>query len=349
MELFPKVFQSYSFIRYAEVKYIAMINSNFDSKSKESQRSYSEEGTNQGFTYHMKYLWVIEKFASKSLFYHEFANDHPLDGILLSGLLSALNNFSEAELGDTGIESIEMGGLRWVYLSNSETNLMLVAAGEKGANANLIKARLNVIHNMFVQHFQIDKEFWDKWDYEITQFYNFSEILEMLRQQWSQADQMMNVGALFDLMGIFQQIFCIFIKIVNENFAGFKLHSVLERLNTYEKRLDTWYSQQNLSDSYRVMELFIPQIDLVTDEIIFNEAPATNIFGLNPIGLNQDVLIPLFYIVLRHFQNVIQSELNESLYLTIVKREIMPYIMHKWEFLTEMNLNKVLLQLFFAD
>ncbi|MHA1675215.1 MAG: hypothetical protein ACTSYI_16515 [Promethearchaeota archaeon] len=297
----------------------------------------------------MKYLWIIEKGSSKSMFYHEFATDHPLDGILLSGLLSAMNSFSEGELGESGIESVDMGGLRWVYLSNKDTNLMLVAAGEKKCNGALIKARLQVIHDIFAREFQIDLEFWDSWNFEISQFYGFSKIVETLQQQWSKADQMMNVGAIFDMMGVFQQIFYCFIKIVNENFTGMKLHSVLKKLHTYKGRLEIWYEQQNLPDSYHVMGLFIPEINLSTDEITFSEAPVTNIFGLNPLGLTNDVLIPLFYLVIRHFQRTLQLELGESLWLKAAKKEIIPFILEKWGFLKSLNLDKVLLCVIFAD
>ncbi|MCF2139740.1 MAG: hypothetical protein K9W44_06775 [Candidatus Lokiarchaeota archaeon] len=325
----------------------------FHSKSDIDIKGSEEAKASSSFTkfnpQHIKYLWIIEKHSSKSLFYHELENVQTLDGMLLSGLLSALNSFSEAELGDSGIESIEMGGLRWVYLNNPETHLMLIAASDKQTQAPLIKARLKVIHDMFIRDFQINDEFWKKWDFEIAQFRRFSEVVETLYQQWSQADHIMNVGALFDLMGIFQQIFCIFINIVNDNFAGLKRHIVLERLHRYRDKLELWYHRQNLSDSYRVIEIFIPSIDLITDEIIFSEAPATNIFGLNPVGLNQDVLIPLFYLVLHHFQNVLQRELGERLYLSIVKKEIIPFLLQKWEILKSMELNKLLLQLFFAD
>ncbi|MHA1887610.1 MAG: hypothetical protein ACTSX0_06265, partial [Promethearchaeota archaeon] len=313
----------------------------FHSKSENSSKIYrnSHNSTSQSshipnfISNEIKYLWVIEKESSKSLFFHARADEQVLDGMLLSGLLSALNSFSEAELGDTGIESIEMGGLRWVYLSNKSSNLMLVAVAEKLTRASLIKARLKVIHDMFMQKFQINNEFWRNWDYDISKFRQFSEILETLYRQWTEADQIMNVGMLFDLMGIFQQIFCIFINIINGNFSGLKRHIVLERLNRYKDKLNLWYQRQNLDDTYRVIEIFIPFIDLVTDEIIFNEAPATNIFGLNPVGLDQDVLIPLFYLVLRHFQNVLQRELGERVYLSIIKKEIMPYLLRKWDIL----------------
>lgn len=326
-----------------------MLHENFVKDSIQDSVSHFNPGKGQILNSPMKYLWIIEKISSKSMFYHEFAADHPLDGILLSGLLSAMNSFSEGELGDSGIESIDMGGLRWVYFSNKDTNLMLVAAGTKESNSTLIKARLQIIHDMFAQNFQVDKEFWDGWNFEISQFYGFSKIVETLQQQWSKADQMMNVGAIFDMMGVFQQIFYCFIKIVKENFAGMKLHSVLKKLHTYKDRLEIWYEQQHLIDSYRVFELFIPKIDLATDEVAFDEAPATNIFGINPIGLTEDVLVPLFYLVLRHFQKTLQLEFGESLWLMLAKKEIMPFILEKWSFLKTLNLDKVLLCVIFAD
>lgn len=327
-----------------------MFPSNSENSSKiSSEQSSPPTAFTQNRSQQIKYLWIIEKASSKSLFFHSISSQQEVDGMLLSGLLSALNSFSEAELGDTGIESIEMGDLKWVYLSDTSSHLMLVAATEKSCKASLMKARLRVIHNMFVQQFQIDDDFWESWDFEISKFRPFSEVVETLYQQWVEADQIMNVGALFDLMGIFQQIFCIFINMINENFTGLKRHIVLEKLSRYKDKLNLWYQRQNLDDTYRVIEIFIPFIDLVTDEIIFNEAPATNIFGLNPVGLDQDVLIPLFYLVLRHFQNVLLHEFGERVFLQIIKKEIIPFLLQKWEILKTMELNKLFLQLFFVD
>ena len=55
-----------------------------------------------------------------------------IDQDLVSGLLSALHNFSEVELKHQGIESIEMAGLTWTYLDSKDIFLLLIAADDKG-------------------------------------------------------------------------------------------------------------------------------------------------------------------------------------------------------------------------
>ena len=79
----------------------------------------------------MKHIWIIDDLSSTAVFYKNYtAMD--LDQDLVSGLLSALHNFSEVELKHQGIESIQMSGLSWTYLDSKEYSLLLIGADDKG-------------------------------------------------------------------------------------------------------------------------------------------------------------------------------------------------------------------------
>ena len=74
-------------------------------------------------------IWILDSESGITLLYKPYM-DLPLDEDLVSSLLAALNQFTVFEF-HKGIESIDMGGLRWVYLEDREANLLFVAAGEK--------------------------------------------------------------------------------------------------------------------------------------------------------------------------------------------------------------------------
>jgi len=176
----------------------------------------------------MKHLWIIDRTQSSTLFYRNYS-DIQIDPDLVSGLLSALSNFSETELKQSGIESVNMSGLEWVYLNDLHLNLMLIAADEKGGSPGVMLARLEVIKNIFVETYHITPEFFKKL-VDVTQFYSFAPTLDLLREQWKQAEKAMDAAALFDIMGVFQQIFNLFLSITKNNFFGEKYQSISKEI-----------------------------------------------------------------------------------------------------------------------
>ena len=139
----------------------------------------------------MKHLWIMNLKSSILLFYYSPTSEkdrYKLNEYLISGLLSTMNIFSEVELEGKGVESIDMAGLRWVYLKDVMNNLLLVAADSKSANSDLMSARLDVIKKMFVKTFDIDAHFWAKGPIEIGQFEKFSITVQMVYDQWQVAE-----------------------------------------------------------------------------------------------------------------------------------------------------------------
>mgnify|MGYP006290097583 FL=1 len=88
-------------------------------------------------------IWILDADSGVSLLYTAYMDFH-VNEDLVSGLLTALNQFSSVELKQP-IESIEMSGLRWVYLSDPNSGLLFIAADKKDVSADLLSARLNVI------------------------------------------------------------------------------------------------------------------------------------------------------------------------------------------------------------
>jgi hypothetical protein len=301
----------------------------------------------------MKYLWIMEHKSANLLFFHNYEShlerSRPPQNIneyLISGLLSAINSFSENQLNEQGIEAIDMGQLRWVYMKSVPNNLLLVAAGDKSENPALMAARLEIIKKMFIATFNITPQYWENGAVDINQFSSFAQTVEILQTQWAQAAKIMDIGVIFDLMGIYQQIFIRLIDIVNTRFQGLQYKVVLTALSEYKPEMKKWLIMHKVPEHYRIMEVFIPTISADFDKIIFNQIAGTDVFGLNPVGLDMNIIRPVFSIVLRRFKTVLEDTLGESGWLKLFRYEIRPILTAKWDLLEKMNVIKELFNVF---
>ncbi len=323
-----------------------MIHSASDASSKSlSQTDLGLDGKNAM----IKHIWIIERVSSRLVFYHDFEGSFHLDGVLLSGLLSALQSFSEFELHEHGIENIDMGGLRWIYSSFAESNLMIVVAGPKSINPALTLSRVKIIHKMFIQEYDIDHRFFKTWDSLITPFKNFSETLKLLHHQWAKAQRNMDVGRLFDMLRIFQEIFIKFMQVIETSVPRQNHHQLLVEISKALKDLDKsspQYTNSEFSDSDRIIALFLPQVNLEMDTITFSRTSAMKILGLNPNGFDEDRLYRIFLPVFRSYKAIIQQYIGEIAWNGAVKEHFSPYILDNWTFLQNLKILRILGSLF---
>lgn len=291
----------------------------------------------------MKHLWIIELKSSVLLFYHNYTGEQMLNEYIISGLLGALNSFSESELPDQGLESIDMGNLRWVYLKDIDKNLLLVAAGAKTENAGLMTARLDVIRKMFIKEYKIVPEFWRKGPIETSQFEKFGPLMRTLQEQWQKADTVTDMGIIFDVLGIYQQIFIRLIQYINDHFTGLQLKLVLTALSEYQTEVENYIQNEHVTDEYRVLYNFIPTIDLKSFEIKYFGVQSTDVFGTEPVALDHKILRTVFSIVLQKYRNVIEDGVGETRWLKLLINEIKPILIQKWDLLEQMQMVKEIL------
>ena len=122
-------------------------------------------------------IWILDSQSGITILYKSYLN-LPLDEDLVSGLLAALNQFTIFEF-QQGIESIDMGGLRWVYLENKKYNLLFIAAAEKNVNSSILKARLKVILDAFVERYIEDEDIWkNSWKGNTDRFKDFGKVID---------------------------------------------------------------------------------------------------------------------------------------------------------------------------
>ena len=117
-------------------------------------------------------LGIISASQGTKLLYKSFLKTSA-DEDIVSGFLTAFYHFSMIEFQES-LDSIEMGGLRWVYILEDNYKLLFVAADTKDTKTEFILARLNVIKNAFIKQFD---SIWEKrghnWDGDINIFLPF--------------------------------------------------------------------------------------------------------------------------------------------------------------------------------
>jgi hypothetical protein len=282
----------------------------------------------------MKHLWVIDDLSSTSLFYRNYTEDK-IDPDLVSGLLSALHNFSEVELHQHGIESIMMGGLTWVYVESKEVHLLFIAADEKGVSPNVMKSRLEVIRNMFISEFEIDENWNKKFRGDVTPFLNFNDTTDLLVSQWFQAEKINSTADLFDMLGVFQQVFNLFINIIKLNFFGDNLKDIN---NFVKSALHELLSQKDLKSE--------PELQ----KIHYSFEDGWNIININPMQVNSQELLERALLRISDLMKLILvKKLGKMLTISSFQKELFPFLINNWKLMKKLNIDKKLMTIFLIN
>jgi hypothetical protein len=278
----------------------------------------------------MQHIWIIDKDTGTTLFYRNYA-DIKIDPDLVSGLLSALNNFSEVEMKQHGIESINMGGLKWCYVSDPEYNLLLITADSKEANSDMMRARLEVIKNMFIQMYNITSDGLKAGFVNVNQFTGFSSILDTLSMQWEQAEKTMGTAELFDLLGIFQQIFSGANSIIHNNVFGEKFEHLSEDIKQFVSELHETPEMQESEE---------------LQNITYDDQQGWTILTLNPMKLDETNLKRTLFSITTNLKDVITKFLGNIIALNEFNKEIFTYVLSNWDLLEKLQISKNLFDLF---
>jgi len=277
-------------------------------------------------------IWILDSESGITLLYKPYM-DLPIDEDLISGLLTALNQFTTYELKE-GIESIEMGGLRWSYLENKESNLLFVATSEKDISSNMLKARLNVIMQTFLeQYVSKDLEKWKNlWKGNTELFTPFKDVIDEYYNQWLTAENITAIAEYFDILGVFQQILNLLINVIEGHFTSDKkerTHDQIEEM--FDNYLNHKYIQNN------------PELS----KISFSSVTGINIINIDPTNCDMLVVEKQIINLIRKITEMIKSE--EGYYVTLhyfIEENIFEYLISNITLLKELNLFKFLLQLF---
>ncbi|MHA1784965.1 MAG: hypothetical protein ACTSVY_05535 [Candidatus Helarchaeota archaeon] len=274
----------------------------------------------------IKELWILEKMGGRCIFTKSYS-DLETDPDLLSSFLSALYTFSEEVSGESGkgIESIEMGGFKWVYIEVK--NLLFICAATKSDATDMIKAKINTIKNKFIEmHPDVDQDdFHDKFDGNVSQFEDFEAPLIELTEDWKKVDKVTSAAELMDIIEVFQQLF---------HFLSKTAHSIKGRENFLDKKM-------------LLLKEVLPQS---LSDATYGE------FGWDLLGINvfkHDIDEKEFreglYKILRFYCEVLLEVFGKEIYLKIASNLIFPYIKKDWERIKKLRLDEIIINLFLVE
>ena len=276
----------------------------------------------------------MESDSGITLVYKAFM-DFPVNEDLVSGLLTALNQFTIVEFQE-GIESIEMGGLRWVYIQDKETNLLFIAADTKDTRGDILRARLDVIRVTFIQEYASEKNRWQgKWAGNVEIYKPFEKIIDEYYTQWQQAESVTTLAEFFDILGIFQQITNLTINIIEGYISEEKKQSIYEKI---EKLLE-----DNVN-----LEIVKENPDL--NNITFERTIGFNIISIDPMTC--DMIVTQKYIKKLIEQTIKILKVEEGFFSCLKyfnEENIFDYLLSNFDLLHDLNLITFFLKLFLLN
>lgn len=276
-------------------------------------------------------IWILDSESGITLLYKSYLS-LLLDEDLVSGLLAALNQFTVFEFQE-GIESIDMGGLRWVYLEDKELKLLFVAASEKTVSSNILRARLNIIKQTFIAEYASDKEAWKTlWKGNTDHFNPFKNIIEEYYSQWLTAENITTIAEFYDILGVFQQILNLLINLIEAHMSQDKKQRMYLRI---ESMFANYLSHDYVRDH--------PELS----KFSFDPSTGINIINIDPTNCDMLVVEKQIINLIRRIVELIKiEEGHQKSLIYFIEENIFDYLISNMALLNELNLFKFLLRLF---
>ncbi|MFW9894876.1 MAG: hypothetical protein ACFFD7_03645 [Candidatus Thorarchaeota archaeon] len=276
-------------------------------------------------------IWILESDSGIKLLYKSFLKTDA-DEDIVSGFLTAFNHFSMIEFKQS-IDSIEMGGLRWIYISEPKYDLLFVAAGSKEMKTDILKSRLEVIKNAFIKEFNT---VWEKkgknWDGDIKIFNPFLKLIEDYYNQWEEVESITLVADFFDILGIFQNFFILLRNIIEKKMYSKSQEEILNLIESYYK---TYINQKDFKTQ--------PELKNIT----FEKDSWFDIVDINLIKCDKETVIKHLKSLLTQVVIVFKEVKGTNLCLKYFREEnVYSYIFNNMELLKDLSLDMYLLELF---
>ena len=276
-------------------------------------------------------IWILDSDSGVKLLYKSFLKTDA-DEDIVSGFLTAFHHFSMEEFHQS-LESIEMGGLKWIYTLAQDYNLLFVAAGTKLIKTEILMGRLKAIKEAFIKEFELILlkriKFWDG---NIGVFAPFINVIEDYYNQWEKVETLAQVADFFDILGIFQQIFIIVRNII-ENKMYTKSKNLI--LNGIEEKFKSLKNQ----------EVFKNQVEM--KNITFSKKSWFNIIDEKLIKCDIVLVIKYLKLLLTDIINILKDVKGNNLCMKYFSEENMyAYLFNNLKLLKDLKLDTFLLELF---
>lgn len=150
-------------------------------------------------------IWILEKHAGRCIFNSVYTKSL-IDPDLITTVLNVLYHIS-IELSGKGIETVDMAGFRWFFVTEDE--LIFISCCDRSEKASVIRDKTIIIKNEFFETFPDMKEehYFKKWDGNISEYEDFEKNLSSLFSDWSKAEEVTDHASVLDLLEVYQQIF----------------------------------------------------------------------------------------------------------------------------------------------
>jgi len=276
-------------------------------------------------------LWILNSDSGIKLLYKSFLKTDA-DEDIVSGFLTAFHHFSMEEFHQS-LESIEMGGLRWIYILEPKFKLLFVAAGIKSTKTEILMGRLNVIKESFIKEFT---PVWIKkgnsWNGNMNVFLPFLKVIEDYYSQWEEVESINQVADFFDILGVFQQIFIILRSILENKMYSKSKNIVLQKI-------------EEVCKQFREQEKFKNQPEF--ENITFSKENWFNIIDINLLKCEKEVITTYLKAILYETVQILKEVKGKNLCLKYFSEErIYTYIFNNLELLKDLKLDMFLLELF---
>ena len=276
-------------------------------------------------------IWILNSDSGVKLLYKSFLKTDA-DEDIVSGFLTAFHHFSMEEFHQS-LESIEMGGLKWIYTLEPKFKLLFVVADVKSVKTQILRGRLNVIKVAFLKEFEpvwIKKK--KSWDGNMNVYLPFLKVIEDYYGQWEEVETISQVADFFDVLGVFQQIFIILRNILENKMYTKSKNLVLNKL---EKE----YYKVKKQEEYREQ----PELENIT----FSKESWFNIIDINLLKCEKEVIIKYLKTLLNETVQILNEVKGKNLCLKYFSEErVYSYIYNNMDLLKDLNLDMFFLELF---
>ncbi|MHA1486488.1 MAG: hypothetical protein ACTSSC_04895 [Promethearchaeota archaeon] len=276
-------------------------------------------------------IWILNSESGIKILYKSFLKTDA-DEDIVSGFLTAFHHFSIEEFHQS-LESIEMGGLRWIYILEPKFKLLFVVADVKEVKTEILMGRLNVLKVAFLKEFE---KVWIKkkhsWDGNMKIYMPFLKVIEDYYGQWEEVESLSQVADFFDILGVFQQIFILLRNILENKMYTKSKYIILDRIQT-------------VYNNFREEEEYKSQPEL--ENITFSKESWFNIVDINLLKCEKEVITKYLKLFLHGTVSILIKIKGKNLCLKYFHEErIFSYIYNNMGLLKDLNLDMFFLELF---
>jgi hypothetical protein len=276
-------------------------------------------------------IWVLDSESGTKLLYKSFLKTDA-DEDIVSGFLTAFHHFSMIEFQES-LDSIEMGGLRWVYILEDNYKLLFVAADTKHTKTEFILARLNVIRNAFIKQFD---SIWEKrghnWDGDINIFLPFLNEIEDYHDQWEEFEDLAKTADFFDILGVFQRVLIMLRNVVDNKMYSKSKASILTKI---EKMYKSFTYKKDFKNT--------PTLKNIT----FTKESWFNLIDINLIKSDKDLVIKNIKSLVSGIVNILKEiKGKNSCFKYFSEENVYAYIFNNMKLLKDLKLDLFLLENF---